>query len=273
MRVYRRAGKRAGRVLLGLLVAVAVFAVPAGTAVVTLGGTGADTVCGGGGFIVVQTGVGTGRSYVVPAGVWTLKTWSAAGGVGGDIALRVLRPTGVPDDFTVVGASKTKTVHPGLTNTFTASITVRGGDVLGLYVTTAECARQTNDPADEVKLVFGDVPVGGDAPAAQTVNGYQLNLSAVLDSGSTQIPHAGYCSAAGNSWPDGTPITPGTFLYLIYQQPETDVHYKGATPAIYVKGIGITCDPPPAGYTQQGYAGEELSVPDGLYPYYAPPAS
>jgi hypothetical protein len=30
--------------------------------------------------------------------------------------------------------------------------------------------------------------------------------------------------------------------------------------------MGITCDPPTAGYTQQGYAGDELHVPGGGLP-------
>lgn len=74
----------------------------------------------------------------------------------------------------------------------------------------------------------------------------------------------------GNTWPDGSAIPPSTFFQLISGQPKDDPHYTGAVPAIYVKDVGITCDPPPAGYTQQGYAGDELHVPGGVYPYYAP---
>jgi hypothetical protein len=44
----------------------------------------------------------------------------------------------------------------------------------------------------------------------------------------------------------------------------------GATKAIYVKGQGITCSQPPAGYTHRGFASPDLGVPANTYPYYAP---
>ena len=50
-----------------------------------------------------------------------------------------------------------------------------------------------------------------------------------------------YCSVAGNTTPDGTPIPPGTFLNLLAGQPATDAHYTGATPAFWVEGVGLTC--------------------------------
>jgi hypothetical protein len=50
-----------------------------------------------------------------------------------------------------------------------------------------------------------------------------------------------YCSVAGNTLPDGTPIAPGTFLNLLAGQSATDAHYTGATPAFWVEGVGLTC--------------------------------
>jgi hypothetical protein len=79
-----------------------------------------------------------------------------------------------------------------------------------------------------------------------------------------------YCSVAGNTWQDGSAILPGTFLYLLYDQPRTDAHYTGATPAIFVEGKGVTCDPPPPGYVQHGHAGDAQHVPAGLYAYFTP---
>lgn len=255
------------------VIALAVFASTAAAGIVNLGGIGADPGTDCSGLVAINSHVGSGNSSIVPAGEWTLTRWSLTGGTGGAVGLRILRPTGVTSQYTFVAATKTKTLTPGVTNTFTASISVRGGDVIGLYAeTSTDCARATGDPNDQYLIFDPSTPVGGIANAVFGGSGYQLNLAAVLDSGSAQIPHAGYCSVAGNMWPDGTAIGPGTFLYLVYQQPATDVHYTGATPAIYVKGNGITCDPPPAGYTQQGYAGNDLSVPDGLYAYYAPPS-
>ena len=264
MRRYRRIAA------VGAL-ALAVFASAAVAGIVNLGGTGADPGTNCVGLIGINNQVASGNPTIVPAGDWTLTKWSLAGGSGGLVGLRILRPTGVANQYTIVAASKTKPLTLGVLNTFSASIFVRGGDVIGLYAETpTDCARFTGDPNDRYLVFDSSTPVGGIANAISAGSGYRLNLAAVLDSGSAQIPYAGYCSAPGNTWADGTAITPGTFLYLVYQQPATDAHYTGATPAIYVKGKGITCDPPPAGYTQQGYAGNDLFVPDGLYPYYAP---
>jgi hypothetical protein len=50
-----------------------------------------------------------------------------------------------------------------------------------------------------------------------------------------------YCAVAGNTWPDGTPIAPGTSLNLPADQANNDPHYKGATIGFFVKGRGATC--------------------------------
>jgi hypothetical protein len=42
------------------------------------------------------------------------------------------------------------------------------------------------------------------------------------------------------------------------------------TRARFIQGKGLTCEPPPAGYTRHGFASETLGVPGGTYPYYAP---
>ena len=64
----------------------------------------------------------------------------------------------------------------------------------------------------------------------------------------------------------------GTFVNLVFDQPNGDVQYAGMTPAIFVRGVGITCGQAPAGYAQDGFAGDAQHVPEGLYPYYAPTA-
>jgi hypothetical protein len=63
---------------------------------------------------------------------------------------------------------------------------------------------------------------------------------------------AGYCSAPGDTTMNGDPITPGTFLNLRLGQPNGDQHYLGATPAFYVQGVGLTCDPPSSAFTAAG---------------------
>ena len=73
-------------------------------------------------------------------------------------------------------------------------------------------------------------------------------------------PRAGYCLK-------------GRFLDLERDQPEIDKPYLRATPALFVHGKGITCDPPPAGYHLSGTAPESLHVPRDLYPYWVKTAS
>jgi hypothetical protein len=92
-------------------------------------------------------------------------------------------------------------------------------------------------------------------------------------------PREAYCSVAGNTWQDGTPIVPGTFLNLAAGQPATDKHYTGAVPAFWVEGVGLTCSLTPAqaalaaaSTLRAGGAGDIETpipgVPDyAIYPY------
>ena len=40
--------------------------------------------------------------------------------------------------------------------------------------------------------------------------------------------------------------------------------------ADFVKGIGLTCSPPPPGFKRHGFAHAPLQVPPGIYPYFSP---
>ncbi len=62
----------------------------------------------------------------------------------------------------------------------------------------------------------------------------------------------------------------GRFLNLAVGQPNLDPTYRGAVPAIFVHGLGITCDPPPPGYTQQGRTTDNDNVGAGTYALWAP---
>jgi hypothetical protein len=74
----------------------------------------------------------------------------------------------------------------------------------------------------------------------------------------TSRPNIGWCTGGAYH-----PIRTGLYPYG---------GLAGATKAIYVKGEGITCSQPPAGYTHQGFASPDLGVPVNTYPYYAPKA-
>jgi hypothetical protein len=102
-----------------------------------------------------------------------------------------------------------------------------------------------------------------------TLQGSVDAISITSSGGGSRV---GYCAGAGDTNPfTGAAIAPGTFLNLVQDQPATDSNYTGATPAIFVQGIGITCDPPPPGDTRQGKAPSDLGVPTGFYDYWAKP--
>ena len=72
-----------------------------------------------------------------------------------------------------------------------------------------------------------------------------------------QVNRAGYCLG-------------GRFLDLVAGQPDNDSLYNGAVLSIFVRGKGITCDPPPPNYTQQGRTADSDNVGAGTYALYAP---
>ncbi len=82
-------------------------------------------------------------------------------------------------------------------------------------------------------------------------------------------PRGGYCTAAGDTTDAGATLAPGTFVNLDDGQAWTDTHYAGSTPANFVQGLGLTCAPPPAGYTRRGFATADMNVDANTYPYYA----
>ena len=47
---------------------------------------------------------------------------------------------------------------------------------------------------------------------------------------------------------------------------------EAATPASFVAGRGLTCEPPPRGYVRRGFATPEQGVPADTYPLWVPPA-
>jgi len=84
-------------------------------------------------------------------------------------------------------------------------------------------------------------------------------------------PRGAYCTVAGNTSDSGAPLFPGTFVNLDDGQASSDPHYAGATPANFIAGTGLTCAPPPAGYTHQGFATGDMNVDANTYPYWAAP--
>jgi hypothetical protein len=96
------------------------------------------------------------------------------------------------------------------------------------------------------------------------------------DSTGSLPPRAGYCSVDGNMV-DGVAVAAGTFLDLQLGQPDTDPAYTGATPAVYVQGVGLTCDAPfssLATQTKVDSSGTSFDRdPGAIYTYFAAASS
>lgn len=269
------------RRVVGLVTVLAAFGVVVGTAfagTVTVGQAGANTGCSGDQLLVQTASVGP--SYVIPS-AGTVTTWSFAGGAAGSLeALVILRRTG-SHTYVVVGSSPQQSVAAGTTGTFAANIKVQAGDLVGEWIPPAgspECAliASGSDVLDHCFCV-PSLPIAGTTETLFAASPYQLNMSVTVSSGSPWVPpppHAAMCSVPGNTNPfTGAAIPPGTFLDLLAAQITTDPNYEGATPAIFVEGKGLTCDPPPPGYTQQGYAADDQHVASNFYAYWASPPS
>jgi hypothetical protein len=283
-------------VLAGGLVGAAFFAGMAGAETVTRGQTGADTACTTpADFVAVQTGVSGGTPYTVPSGEWTITSWSAAGGPPGQEALVVYRSTGTPNEYKVVGSTSAHAL-PNSQNTFSASIKVKGGDLIGFWAQAGTtCALATGSPSDAASVFFpSGIPSSGTTltlvPGLAV--GFRLNMQVTLEKGSgsgssgsqpaapvfvPQPPRIAICTAKPIQRADGTMGTFNDVLASQYPTSDPSSPYYGAAPANYAQGIGLTCDNLP-GFTDAGYKvnGEGVRAPAGLeaswpapYEYYS----
>jgi hypothetical protein len=120
------------------------------------------------------------------------------------------------------------------------------GDSSGTFYFKAESGDAVSDC---VAFTVGSEDNSGDNGSGETGGGSEDTggggaiLAPAARATSSGPDRYGYCSVVGNTWQDGSPISPGTFLNLLGGQPDTDSHYTGATPAFWVEGLGITCDP------------------------------
>jgi hypothetical protein len=265
--------KHAQHLLVLTLVAGAVAATAAQASAVTIGQTGLNGTCAA--TTILAT---SGSLYTVPDGSWQITSWStlANDSPGEQMAALVLRPLG-GGSYRVVAKSATQMLTPNVLNTFAASLAAQGGDILADWGSDGSACGVLGG-SNTYGYVLGPAPSVGDTltPAQGPQSSYP-NISATLGSPSAPVPRPpdrfGYCSAGGNTWQDGSAIPPGTFLNLLWEQPDNDSHYTGATIANFVWGLGITCDNPPAGYVRDGYATDDMHVPGGTYPLWVPAAS
>jgi hypothetical protein len=113
-----------------------------------------------------------------------------AGSAGGRVKLRVLRPTG-GGKYTGVGTSVPETLNVGM-NTFTVSMPVEAGDVIGLDNDSSALMFDTTSPT-AVTAYYELPPLADGASAApgHTQSGYRLLLSATVQPTAPQITNVG----------------------------------------------------------------------------------
>jgi hypothetical protein len=160
-----------------------------------------------------------------------------------------------------------------------------GALTVGLLVAVASiggissAANRISEWGTAISHVAAAHPVSPGLKLAATAAGaqYQPTVAGTVAAG----PRAGYCSVAGDTYPDGTPIPVGTFLNLALGQPAVDPEYAGAQPAFYIQGIGVTCNPPSSSFSLSPVGPVDglgqpnppgVQLPGNIYPYYTPAA-
>src|SRR5205814_1332829 len=117
--------------VLGLMAAGALW--PTGSAGArTLGAVAPPGLGGCSSCDVFQRKTAAGQPrYRVPAGNWTITSWSAQGGgtAAGQARLRVYRPTGTPGQFKIVKQTSLRSIPANGHPSFATSLAVQGGDL------------------------------------------------------------------------------------------------------------------------------------------------
>jgi hypothetical protein len=164
---------------------VALATAPSAGAAVTIGQTGANDPVTCSADDEAQPPVSTGTQYEVPStgGIvnWTLTSWSHQAGAASDQQTKVKvwrQVSGLT--YTVVGQDGPRMLTSGALNTFTASIPVKPGDILGITPITNNVSCAFGPPGETYYLGNGDTATG--AQATFTANpGRRLNISATLE--------------------------------------------------------------------------------------------
>ena len=136
----------------------------------------------------VQPTVSIGNSYVIPAN-GTITSWSTTTATnGGQMKLKVFRPV-VGNTFSVVGQTDPRDLALNTTNTFSANIAVKAGDVIGMnsFSGTPDCGtlvtgeNYLRQPAATATPATGDLANGQSATFGGVVMDRHLDISAQLE--------------------------------------------------------------------------------------------
>ncbi|HYL79962.1 MAG TPA: hypothetical protein VEU07_04065 [Candidatus Acidoferrum sp.] len=186
-RVGFQASARIGAIAASLAAAAALLLPNAALAATEIGSAQGNLVCAQTGFDSVQV-TSSGNSYVIPAGGTSITSWSVlAGPDTGPVGLEVWQPS-TPPSYTLVASDPDVTLVPNSLNTFTTSIAVQPGDLIGLRDDgPAECLAAILNPdgtpstADTVGFSFGPTPAVGGTALMSVFPGFQLNIAAGVE--------------------------------------------------------------------------------------------
>jgi hypothetical protein len=184
-----------------------------------------------------------------------------------------LTPTGEPDEGSVLATAAVTAADVPTSTTaptdvaFPAGAIVTAGSSYGIWVRTGSASGYTIEGSGSADFYAGGkvfVRMTAGAPwddlGGSSDAYFETWVVALVERVPPPPTRLGYCLG-------------GVFLDLVYGQPAVDGRYAAATPALFIEGKGITCDPPPAGFVARGFAGDDQHVPGGAYPFYARPSA
>jgi len=154
----------------------------AAPAAVTIGQTATPAGVCSTGIDYLQPMVSSETPYVVPTD-GTITSWShlANANAGLTLTMKVFRPVLGTTTYTVVGHDSRMLEKPSELNTFTVSIPVHAGDVLGLFSTSNNTGCTFNAPTGEPFLQRSGNLADGESGQFDTGSNIRLNISAVVE--------------------------------------------------------------------------------------------
>jgi hypothetical protein len=134
----------------------------------------------GGPATLIQTAVGSGASYTVPA-AGVITSWSVNDGPQPLVGLKLKVVTPLPDglNYTLAGESDAGAQVPSAINTYSARIPVRPGDDLGIFEGQGDCNASVA-PGDFVFVGAFDMPLGTTSPLI-SLEGIRLPITALVE--------------------------------------------------------------------------------------------
>ncbi len=183
----------------------------------------------------VQPSVTSGNSYAVPAS-GTITSWSTLSGTPGlgdaSMQLKIFRPTGIANTFTIVGQDGPRAITANALNAFPLAtpIQVQAGDLVGLHSTSGDpnCGFVVAGDSYLDTVANVDTPLGGSVTMDDDTQNRRLNVTAEFEpanrttfgaivNDTTQgtatvpvaVPNAGFLSASGAG--GSVVVSPPTF--------------------------------------------------------------